>query len=172
MSSIVRVFPRTISYMHSCLLKQRRTFRSSSITGANSRYLNPERVSAFDDMCTLESLLIRVRPLSEPQQYAHAAVGHQVSLSSSAGAMVVHLCTELDMKYLKPMVNTGKLVSVESKIGRSLLGKRIGEIIKIGEREFMIESIALSCNYAESEDSPEQEPDDTPHQWSRASDEN
>ena len=147
----IYVFPSTTQCIRDRVAALRKRFRSLSVTGASSRFLNPDKVWAYEEMCQLEDFLAKAKPIPLPEQNVNAQIGHAVTLSDSSkssmnhGNLVIHLSSEMDVKYHLAENNIeGRLLSVESPLGKQLLGKKIGDTVDFSGTEMNIEKISVS----------------------------
>jgi len=145
----IYLFPKTISSIYDRLDELRNQFhRPDGVdpTGANSRLLAPGRVSVFEDMGVFESLLARSRRLSPPDQNCCIQIGHKVTIiSQNRKKLKLHLCSELDVKYLADKGQLeGQLLSIESPLGVLILGKSVGHEIRHDQQRFRITEIKVS----------------------------
>ena len=149
MNCAISLFPKTIFAMNNKLMKLRKKFKiagGEDVTGASSRLLDPDRVSMFENICMLENLITRVRPLSRPDQNSCAQVGHEVTIACDDNQKLqFNLCSGLDVKYfVKKHHLSGRLLSDDSSLGILLLGKSVGDEIRYGNNDFRITGIKVS----------------------------
>jgi transcription elongation GreA/GreB family factor len=149
MDQLIHLFPKTIRALEARLAKLKDKFKledGQKPTGANSRYLDPERVSVFSDIGEIEKLLNIVRPLSIPESNLQAVKGHKVVLQGKDGEkLIFHLGTDLDVKNQAADSDlVGRLISVDSPLGEKLLNKKKGDSVEVGTKKLEIVGIEVS----------------------------
>lgn len=148
MDEAVFLFQKTIDAMRSRLKVLKGRFgkvHGIDPTGASSRLLDPDRVSLYEDMCAIEDLLPRSRRLKALTQNKKAELGHKVTLRSKSSSVKFHLCSDLDMKYLSEEKDIdGRMLTVESRLGSKLMGKKVGDEISNSGEKFTVDAIEVS----------------------------
>jgi transcription elongation GreA/GreB family factor len=157
----MKLFPQTISAIQKRLNKLKEKFKledGESPTGANTRLINPDRLSTFDEISQLERILSESRQRVLPQDNKNAWIGHKVTLQNASGEkMILHLATEWAVKYLKIPQNLDlalrqesggklneRLLSASSPLGEKIVGQSEGDQIKQANQKYEIILIETS----------------------------
>ncbi|MBN2100458.1 GreA/GreB family elongation factor [Candidatus Dojkabacteria bacterium] len=149
MDNQVFLFPQTISSIKKRIKDLKKDFEledGQDPTGSNTRLLDPGRVSLFEEISQLDSLVNTVKVLPTPKQNDKAQKGHFIEVEDSAGReLQFHLCSEYDVKYHSGFSGiSGRLLSADSPLGGIFIGKKVDENIKYGQQVFRIKKIRVS----------------------------
>jgi transcription elongation GreA/GreB family factor len=150
MDEIILLFPQTIKCIEQRIDDLKNKFKvrgDQDPTGANSRLLDPDRVSMYEEIAELENIISRSRKRLPPKQIANVAVGHEVALGGASKAnLKIHLCLELDVKYIDDnhKIKGERLVSAQSPLGELIIEAKVGDSLDFNEKNFKIMDIAVS----------------------------
>lgn len=151
---MMKVYGLTAKHITERIEALRRRFRSLSVTSSTSRFLNPDKVWAYEEMCQLEDFVKKARTITPPEDQSIVHIGHVVTVEDEENAVSgnsgeidtrFHICSDMDVKYLVPDRKVGgRLISIESPIGKSLVGKRVGDEVTVMKRRYRIAKIEVS----------------------------
>lgn len=146
MSESILLLPHTIQAIKDRIDALYNRFQGLSTTSVSERFLNPEKVSAYEELCQLESLIKKVKPIVLPK-YSHAVQMGSLIITSVSGPGVTpndvsfQLSSTLDVKYAETGYKGARLLSVDSPLGRLLFNKKQGDHVLFKNRTFLIKSI-------------------------------
>ncbi len=150
MDEIILLFPQTIKCIEQRIDDLKNKFKvrgDQDPTGANSRLLDPDRVSMYEEIAELENIISRSRKRQPPRQVDIVEVGHEIILIASAEVKLkIHLCLELDVKYIDDeyKIRDERLVSVQSALGELIIDSKVGDSLDFNEKIFQINDISVS----------------------------
>lgn len=155
-----QVFPRTIIEVARRIEKLEREIRllyeqgNEAYSGGDTwhsagfRFLEQHRIAQEETLRVLKQLQKRAQVINVPEGTSKVALGHEVTIEflDAGVSQKLHICSSDDASILTGVCETseGRLLSIETKLGKRLLGRQKGDIVTQGSQRALIKEIAVS----------------------------